>query len=104
MKKTASFIAAEGAQKMFSRTRVAALTIAHDEVGDGQGVAAACVFVVIRRFRRLRSRTIVSLALFALVALALPLIISRHGSQANSPATKVPKLKIGRAHVLTPVT
>src|SRR6266850_114443 len=92
MKKTASFIAAEGAQKMFSRTRVAALTIAHDEVGDGQGVAAACVFVVIRRFRRLRSRTIVSLALFALVALALPLIISRHGSQANSPATKVPKL------------
>jgi FG-GAP repeat len=33
-----------------------------------------------------------SLALFALVALALPLIISRHGSQANSPATKVPKL------------
>src|SRR6267142_2175930 len=92
MKKTASFIAAEGAQKMFSRTRVAALTIAHDEVGDGQGVAAACVFVVIRRFRRLRSRTIVSLALFALVALALPLIISLHGSQANSPATKVPKL------------
>src|SRR6266849_2522128 len=40
----------------------------------------------------MRSRTIVSLALFALVALALPLIISRHGSQANSPATKVPKL------------
>jgi len=36
MKKTASFIAAEGAQKMFSRTRVAALTIAHEEVGDGQ--------------------------------------------------------------------
>jgi hypothetical protein len=40
----------------------------------------------------MHSRTIVSLALFALVALALPLIISRHGSQANSPATKVPKL------------
>src|SRR5688572_20401856 len=40
----------------------------------------------------MRSRTIVSLALFALVALALPLIINRHGSQANSPATKVPKL------------
>src|SRR5712692_5036775 len=40
----------------------------------------------------MRSRTIVSLALFALVALALPLITSRHGSQANSPATKVPKL------------
>src|SRR6266403_1180164 len=40
----------------------------------------------------MRSRTIVSLALFALVALALPLIISRHGSQANSPTTKVPKL------------
>src|ERR1700686_3289294 len=55
-------------------------------------VAAACVFVVIRRFRRMRSRTIVSLALFALVALALPSIISRHGSQANSPATRVPKL------------
>src|SRR2546425_2432376 len=52
----------------------------------------ACVFVVIRRFRRMRSRTIVSLALFALVALALPLIISRHGSHSNSPATKVPKL------------
>ena len=40
----------------------------------------------------MRSRTIVSLALFALVALALPLIINRHGSQANSPATKVPEL------------
>ncbi len=40
----------------------------------------------------MRSRTIVSLALFALVALALPLSINRHGSQANSPATKVPKL------------
>ncbi|HMG77030.1 MAG TPA: FG-GAP repeat protein, partial [Pyrinomonadaceae bacterium] len=40
----------------------------------------------------MRSRTIISLALFALVALALPLIISRHGSQANSPPTKVPKL------------
>jgi hypothetical protein len=40
----------------------------------------------------MRSRTIVSLALFAPLALALPLIISRHGSQANSPATKVPKL------------
>jgi hypothetical protein len=40
----------------------------------------------------MRSRTIVSLALFALVALALSLIISRHGSQSNSPATKVPKL------------
>ena len=40
----------------------------------------------------MRSHTIVSLALFALVALALPLIISPHGFQANSPATKVPKL------------
>src|SRR5258708_19392718 len=40
----------------------------------------------------MRCRPIVSLALFALVALALPLIISRHGSRANSPATKVPKL------------
>ena len=40
----------------------------------------------------MRSRTIVSLALFALVALALSLIISRHGSQANSSATTVPKL------------
>ena len=40
----------------------------------------------------MRSRTIVSLALFALVALALSLIISRHGSQANRPASKVPKL------------
>lgn len=44
------------------------------------------------RERRMRSRTIVSLALFVLAALALPLIISRHGSQANSPATRVPKL------------
>src|SRR5215204_2018658 len=42
--------------------------------------------------RRMRSRTIVSLALFALVALALPLIINRHSSQANSPATEVPRL------------
>jgi len=33
MKKAGSFIAAEGVQKMFSRTRVAALTIAHEEVG-----------------------------------------------------------------------
>ena len=40
----------------------------------------------------MRSRTIVSLALFALVALALPLIINRHGSHANSPATKIPEL------------
>src|SRR5262249_14215915 len=40
----------------------------------------------------MRSRTIVSLALFALVALALPLIINRHGSQAISPAVEVPKL------------
>ncbi len=40
----------------------------------------------------MRSRTTVSLTLFALVALALPLIISRHGSEANSPTTKVPKL------------
>ena len=40
----------------------------------------------------MRSRTIVPLALFALVAFALPLIISRRSSQANSPATKVPEL------------
>ncbi len=40
----------------------------------------------------MRTRTIVSLALFALVALALPFIISRHGSQVNSLATKVQKL------------
>ena len=40
----------------------------------------------------MRSRPIVSLALFALVALALPLIINRHGSHANSPATKIPEL------------
>ena len=39
----------------------------------------------------MRSRTIVSLALFVLVALALALIINRHGSQANRPA-KVPEL------------
>ena len=40
----------------------------------------------------MRSRTIILLTLFALVALALPFIISRHGSQVNSLATKVPKL------------
>jgi outer membrane protein assembly factor BamB len=40
----------------------------------------------------MRSRTIVFLALFALVAPALSLIIIRHGSQANSPATNVQKL------------
>ncbi|HXQ71680.1 MAG TPA: hypothetical protein VN844_14395, partial [Pyrinomonadaceae bacterium] len=40
----------------------------------------------------MRSRTIVSLTLFVLVALALPLIINRHGAQANSAATKVPEL------------
>jgi outer membrane protein assembly factor BamB len=39
----------------------------------------------------MRSRTIVSLAL-ALVALTLPLIINRHGSQSSSPATKVAEL------------
>ena len=39
----------------------------------------------------MRSRTIVSLALFALVALALP-FINRQGSQASSPAIKVPEL------------
>ena len=39
----------------------------------------------------MRSRTIVSLALFGLVALALPLIVNRHGSQSNSPAIKVPE-------------
>src|SRR6185369_8659525 len=44
-----------------------------------------------RRFRRMRSRTIVFMALFAVVALALPLIINRHGSETNSPATKVPE-------------
>ena len=44
-------------------------------------------FDAVRRFRRLRSRTIVSLAFFGLVALALPLIINRHGSLSNSPAT-----------------
>src|SRR5829696_5426703 len=49
-------------------------------------------FDVARRFRRMRSRTIVSLALFVLVALALPLIINRLGSQSHSPATKVPEL------------
>lgn len=38
------------------------------------------------------SRTIGSLALLALAALALPSTISRHGSQANSPATKAPSL------------
>ena len=40
----------------------------------------------------MRFRKIVSLALFVLVALALPLIINRHDSQSNSPATKVPEL------------
>ena len=40
----------------------------------------------------MRSRTIVSLALFALVSLALSLIINRHGSQSISPATRVPEL------------
>jgi outer membrane protein assembly factor BamB len=40
----------------------------------------------------MRSRTIVSLTLLALVAFALLLIISGHGSEANSPATKVSKL------------
>ena len=40
----------------------------------------------------MRSRTIVSLALFGLVALALPLIINRHGSKSNSPASRVPEL------------
>ncbi|HSS21648.1 MAG TPA: PQQ-binding-like beta-propeller repeat protein [Pyrinomonadaceae bacterium] len=39
----------------------------------------------------MRSRTIVSVALLTLVTLVLPLIISRHSSQANSPA-KAPKL------------
>ena len=39
----------------------------------------------------MRSRTIVFMALFAVVALALPLIINRHGSETNSPATKVPE-------------
>src|SRR5258706_16366543 len=45
-----------------------------------------------RRSQTPRLLAAVALSLFALVALALPLIISRHGSQANSPATKVPKL------------
>src|SRR4030095_13665130 len=40
----------------------------------------------------MRSRTIVALALFALVSLALPLIINRHRSQSISPATEVPEL------------
>ena len=40
----------------------------------------------------MRSRTIVSLTLLALVAFALPLIISRHGYEPNSPTTKVSKL------------
>ncbi|HET6646633.1 MAG TPA: hypothetical protein VFH01_04855, partial [Pyrinomonadaceae bacterium] len=40
----------------------------------------------------MRSRTIVSLAFFGIVAVALPLIINRHGSQSNRPATKVPEL------------
>ncbi len=40
----------------------------------------------------MRSRKIISLALFALIAIALPLIISRHGSYANTPANKVSKL------------
>jgi len=39
----------------------------------------------------MRSRTIVFMALFAVVALALPLIINRHGFETNSPATKVPE-------------
>ena len=41
----------------------------------------------------MHSRKIVSLAFFALIAFTLPLIISRHLSEADSPATKVPKLK-----------
>ena len=40
----------------------------------------------------MRSRTIVSLAFFGLVALALPVIINRHGSESNRPVTKVPEL------------
>ena len=43
------------------------------------------------RFRRIFSRTTVSLALFALVALGLP-FITRYGSQSNSPDAKVPAL------------
>src|SRR5215207_6392355 len=49
-------------------------------------------FDAVSRFRRMRSRTIVSLAFFGLVALSLPLIINRLGSQSNSPATQVPEL------------
>src|SRR5215208_6983748 len=44
-----------------------------------------------RRFRRMRSRTIVSLALFAVVALALPSIINQHDVKTNTPETKVPE-------------
>jgi hypothetical protein len=40
----------------------------------------------------MRSRTIVPLSRFALIALTVPLIIRQQSSQANSPATKVPKL------------
>jgi len=40
----------------------------------------------------MRSRKIVFLAFVGLAALALPLIINRHDSQSNSPATKVPEL------------
>ena len=40
----------------------------------------------------MRSRTIVSLALFALVSLALSLIINRHDSQSINPATRVQEL------------
>ena len=35
-KKTTSYSTRKACRKMFSRTRVAALTIAHEEVGDGQ--------------------------------------------------------------------
>src|SRR5438067_754470 len=45
-----------------------------------------------RRSQTARLLAAAALSLFALVALALPSIISRHGSQAESPATKVPKL------------
>jgi hypothetical protein len=37
----------------------------------------------------MRSRIVISLALFAVVALALPSIINRHGAKTNSPETKV---------------
>src|SRR5215211_2065559 len=48
-------------------------------------------FDAVRRFRRMRSRTIVSLAPFVLLALALPLIINRHGSESNSRVPELPK-------------